>query len=338
MRITFSKGWFAPVSRWGRADCGLKNTLGDSLCFSGQQGIAPNTNTRRLGPILALLAGLLPAPGQAGGDLMALAHDAYQEKKPPLTCLMQPEPVNIGSHAERSKLFPFSVPVALPSNSERLAGEGLARRLVVQNPGVLKLFADFEDLGLLALTTEPPPGRRNDMNEDLPYLRGMQMLVDRGVIRPGTLVLSNTGHDIPSAAQLLRNQRFHSQAVFHLPASIREYSECGSTFRLINQAQDWGAEIARLQAMHAPEQPDVIFVALDGHESEKLDPAILPDRRQLEAAGIQRVVFLEEENPDAPAESVKRLVKLNIRAYLARLGLPVEYAGADCRRTTPRVC
>jgi len=227
--------------------------------------------------------------------------------------------------------------VSLPAYKTHYYGDELASKFFPSDPQIRNLFSDFANLDVLRITTTPPEGRNMGMIDgDLLHQQGIQILINRKKIQKGTLIISNTGHDIPLAAQLLKNTFFSTQVVFHLP---KELNDPGTFERLTNQAQDWAQEIKEYQNNYLITGPDIIFIGLEGHRREyngdflyKIDIETLPTREELISLGISKVIYIHERHPDATEEIVKQAVPADIRPYLDNLNLPVSYLGADCRR------
>ena len=243
-----------------------------------------------------------------------------------------------GGKARYEKLNPL-YNVSPPMFNGRYTGAQLGEMLFPGDQQVGFLFRDFEDVETIASSVQPPLSRRErrtGVSDDFAHQRGIQIAVNRGHIRPGTLILSDTGHDIPLAAQLLKNSQLRAQAIFHFPSPL--ITDSGTYDRLTAQSQEWAQDIAYYQKRNAQAgPPQVLFVGLEGHR-EGYDDSFLysipwvrfPSLKQLKALGIQRLVYMTESHPDNP--KLFKDVLEDVKEYLLETGLPIIYLGVDCRR------
>lgn len=229
--------------------------------------------------------------------------------------------------------------VKFPSESRKLTGPQLADLLSPKDPRVISLFSDFVDLQAFEEFRTVPLNRRERQvggEDDLAHQRGLQIVVNRGLIRPGTLILCDSGHDIPVAVQLLKNSQLRAQAVFYFPDKLT--SNSGTYERLLAQGQDWAADIDSYHAINSRlGSPLVLFVGLEGHRrnyDDTFDYRIpwdrFPSPKQLRDFGIHRIIYMTEAHPDN-LQVIDRVLD-DVKEYLKSTGLPVEYLGVDCRR------
>lgn len=86
-----------------------------------------------------------------------------------------------------------------------------------KNPQMQKLLERVSDLTSFENILKTPRSRA-DVGfafDDCQFQEETQKLVDSGVIIPGTMVISNTGHDIPILAQLYKNPHLKFDFAFH---------------------------------------------------------------------------------------------------------------------------
>ena len=169
-------------------------------------------------------------------------------------------------HLDAGNLF---IPASeQPEN--RVAGERLAARLLPQLPAAKEILGGLSDVAILEATSEPPPGRFSKgcaNGGDLGFMHEAQRLVDAGVITPRTLVISETGHDIPVLAQLSENSSLRLQGALNLDSSGLQ---TGSDSRVRDQAQTWGGEIEEHMKASSESGPGAMFVGIEGHRVNPL--------------------------------------------------------------------
>jgi len=238
----------------------------------------------------------------------------------------------------RQKKINKSLNVGEPILSDKLIGPDLGQLLVNKNRYISDMFRVFNDHSTFMKMNYYPQTRKETSvghKDDLLHQRGLQIQINRGNIKKGTLILSDTGHDIPIAAQLLKNTNLKAQTFFYYPDLILKSS--GTNDRLMNQSQSWAQDINYYQSMSRLDPPKVILIGLEGHRRSydksflyEIPQKSLPTNKQLKELGISNVVYITEAHPNNP--DVKSKVLMDIKKYLGTLNLPIQYLGVDCRR------
>lgn len=227
--------------------------------------------------------------------------------------------------------------VGEPIYSNKFEGPELGKLLINKNLYISENFKIFNDYSSFAKMNYYPKTRKAAVGhrDDLLHQRGLQIQINRGHIGKGTLILSDSGHDIPIAAQLLKNKGLKAQAFFYFPAPILKSP--GTNDRLMNQSQSWAQDINYYQSISTWERPEVILIGLEGHRRSydksflyEIPQNGLPTNEQLEKLGVSKVVYITEAHPDNP--DVKSKVLKDIKKYLMTISLPIKYLGVDCRR------
>lgn len=218
-------------------------------------------------------------------------------------------------------------PDALPlPSTERVSNSKDLKKALSQN------LIDIEDLS--AFDNERiVEGRKGMIQDDSATMRAIQYLIDHKKIRPNSLILSDTGHDLPMAAQMIQHFNQSVLPIFYYPSEL-EKDEI-SLKRVMDQAKDWKHTFKS----HQPIRPNIIFMGLEGHRRGytneyiyEIPPHHFPSKKILDEFGIKRVIYLYERHPDTPQDEVKKTILRDVQKYVEQLGLPVEYYGADCRR------
>ena len=180
-----------------------------------------------------------------------------------------------------------------------------------------------------------PSQRRHSMHmHDMELQKGVQILIDRQDITENTLVLSDTGHDLPIAGQIASLERFRVLHAFHFPKYFKD--EAGNHERIMPQLQHWSNYLyKKQQSWKHSKAPNLIFIGLEGHRKNyddvikhPIDPTWLPNNQELKELGVEKVVYLYERHPDF--KEVKPMD--DIQKYLDQLKLPIKLLGTDCRR------
>jgi hypothetical protein len=215
-------------------------------------------------------------------------------------------------------------------------GEELANQFRPSDGTTEALLGRAERLNLLRETTEVPEDRyaggwaRGDQLFQLEATK----LVDDGVIGPGALVISNTGHDIPVMAALMK--KLDMSGVLNVPDF--QDLDIGNGARVAGQAETWGDEIASLNARNGADgSVSSYFIGIDTHrnalgEAGRFDATLLPDVEELKAAGVDRIVYLAEAAV-GPADQSQ--VSSDLQPYFAKLeaaGIEIVLRGVDSRQ------
>lgn len=193
-------------------------------------------------------------------------------------------------------------------------GERLTRSVLPRDRRIQLVFKGILERPLLSSTTEHPEGRRGaDLEADRGFQHEVRWLAYREIINRHTLILADTGHDIPMAAELMgRGNPLHIRAVFAVPL-VRP----GSHTRIRNQVETFGPQIAEGQASARRTEQGAIFVGLDTHRLEDIKSLALPSALVLHRLGISKVVYLHET--PLGSELSTRNAKSDIRDYVAQL-------------------
>lgn len=180
-----------------------------------------------------------------------------------------------------------------------------------------------------------PSQRRHSMHmHDMELQKGVQILIDRQDITENTLVLSDTGHDLPIAGQIASSKKFRVLHAFHFPEYFKH--EAGNFERIMPQLQQWSNYLYKKQLeWKDSKKPNLVFIGLEGHRKDyddiiknPIDPTWLPNNQELKELDIKQVVYLYERHPDF--KYVKPMD--DIQKYLNQLTLPIKLLGTDCRR------
>ena len=212
-------------------------------------------------------------------------------------------------------------------------GAALGRQLSSQSPKVQALFQNFEDVSGITTNKSIPEGRFKSgyaKSGDVAFQQEVQNLIDNDTISRNTFVISDTGHDIPVFAQILRNQSLSAQGAFRIP------NEEALRDRVQGQAQTWGDEISGAQALNAASgQSGLLFAGVDAHRSREnpVSARSLPEAKTLEENGIKRAVILLEAAPTGTytINNVSEDLKTYVRSLEAS-NIQVDFKGIDRRQ------
>lgn len=219
------------------------------------------------------------------------------------------------------------------AGADRPYGQELSSQYRATDTGTRDLLGRTEKLNILASTTEPPPDRMGGEAGRADQMFRMQArdLVEAGIIGSESLIISSTGHDIPVMAALF--ERLDMSGVLHLP----DFSDSpGNHRRVTSQAGAYGDDIQRFETRNAADgSVDSYFVGVDGHRPRgSFDTSLLPTAEQLEAAGVNRIVFLGE----AAVGPMEFQQTAEFEPYLRSLdaaGIEVIMRGIDPRQRHP---
>jgi len=228
---------------------------------------------------------------------------------------------------------------ALPESLEH--GQALAHQFVPTLKLARQVLGPTPGLDLLANTTVAPPGRPavSVQRHDAGFMTKVQQLVERGMITAHTLVISDTGHDIPILAQLTSNDQLRVQGHICFDAAWMETTniETGlNRVRLRWQAQSWGNQIKRV--MEKTEGPGALFIGLDMHRVSELPRQNLPAPDILREYGIDKVIYLQELPPEVLAKSRTSALREQLKGYcksLVEAGLAVRFEFVEHRMRLP---
>lgn len=222
-----------------------------------------------------------------------------------------------------------------PQVHEKFNGEQIKKFLKpIINQHTKRWIDQIHSVNILEDQAVPPQRRHSMYMHDIELQKGVQILIDRKDITTNTLVLSDTGHDLPIAGQIASLEQFRVLHAFHFPKYFK-YDE-GNQERIYPQLQEWANYIFKKQSVWKhTKSPNLIFIGLEGHRKDYNDliknpisTEWLPNNQELRALGIKKVVYLYERHPD-----FKEVKPMNdIQKYLNQLELPVKLLGTDCRR------
>ena len=216
-----------------------------------------------------------------------------------------------------------------------------ARCFAPQGSITKQILGKISDLSVFLKVKEISPRSEDGLVADLGFQKEVQKLVDSNVITPTSLVISDTGHDIPVFAQILENPDLKAKGAFHLP----HFAKKGFLKRLPAQAEMWAEKIIHAEKANANEK-GTLFIGLETHRipPEKkgplspydleVDPQTLPSSESLKEYGIDRIVYMKEAPPKAYSD-ISTFVKFDIKDYIENLqtqGLEVVCYGIDPRR------
>jgi hypothetical protein len=215
-------------------------------------------------------------------------------------------------------------------------GEKLTKKLSPEEGPASSVLADFSDFSALKKVSNIPPTRFKEgfAEDDIALQIEVQKLIDSGDINKHSFIVSDTGHDIPILAQLLKNHSLNVQGSFHYSDEIDETS----LKRIASQTRTWGNEIEQNNKKKHT-KTGALFIGLEAHREDyfhhflyKIDSSTLPTPDELKKLGIENVVYLTEDSPDATYSLFK--AKDDIRDYLKHL----EKAGfiTECKGIDPR--
>lgn len=250
------------------------------------------------------------------------------------------EPTAISTAVVELKLSYSEFTPQRPNDESLQTSQELAESLKPHHPLVSSLFEEFTSTSLfhtLPRYVEINGREESFFKDDYALQRGLQILIDRGDLKPNSLILSDTGHDIPMAAQLGKNSQFKMQAVFVLPEELNE-KDGANRKRIIEQAQDWGEDIKAINKKYSQSELNTLFIGLEGHRqnysneySHRLKNEAFPSTDELKDLGIERVYYIYERHPDH-TEDIKDKILEDSKELLRQIGLPFFYIGTDCRR------
>lgn len=222
------------------------------------------------------------------------------------------------------------------SSSGNSYGEKLTKKLSPEEGPASSVLAGFSDFSALKKVSNIPPTRYKEgfAEDDIALQREVQKLIDSGDISKHSFIISDTGHDIPILAQLLKNHKLNVQGSFHYSEGIDDTS----LKRIASQTRTWGNEIEQSNKKKNT-QTGALFVGLEAHREDyfhnfsyKIDSSTLPTPDELKKLGIENVVYLMEKAPDT-TYSIND-AKDDISDYLKHL----EKSGVfvDCKGIDPR--
>lgn len=226
-------------------------------------------------------------------------------------------------------------PVVKPNRTNRFKGHELKEFLKPVEAAHTKRWIDkIHNLKIIKPTDLPEPRTVSMEIQDYSLQKGVQILIDRGLIKENTLVLSDTGHDLPIAVQIASNQDFRVLKAFNFAEFLR--FDDGNNVRILAQLQSWSHKIAEhVKPWKDKKNPNLVFVGLEGHRKDYNDqierpisPDWLPNNEELKKMGIKQVVYLYERHPDF--KEIKPMD--DIQKYLDKINLPLKLLGTDCRR------
>lgn len=152
-------------------------------------------------------------------------------------------------------------------------------------------------------------------------------MAKQGQIDNRTLVISDTGHDIPILDNLLNV--IPLQGSFIIPEGAVDPVSQG---RLQSQAKTWGKSISQKQAVAAQNnQQNGLFIGVEAHREKPINSSNLPNPEQLKGLGIDRVVVLKESSPKR--NYTMDDAQKDLQPYLRKLSksFVVETVGVDIR-------
>lgn len=204
----------------------------------------------------------------------------------------------------------------------------------ISHPSVQRWIHKIHKMDVLNNNVKPDQRRHSMYLHDIELQKGVQILIDRKDITENTMVLSDTGHDLPIAAQIASSERFRILHAFHFPKYFQ--NERGNFERILPQLQDWASYLHTQQKKWATKkEPNLIFIGLEGHRKDYEDvikhpiqPEWLPNNQELKELGVKKIVYLYERHPDF--KDIKPMA--DIKAYLNQVSVPVQKLGTDCRR------
>lgn len=198
----------------------------------------------------------------------------------------------------------------------------------------------LQDLSLFNENDFYPDERNADfIDDDFFHQRGVQILMKEGHFKRKSLIICDTGHCIPIAAQLMAEPNYRMIPIFQFPASLRDQGK-----RLFQQGQVWASDIGSSSKLQSSvTETNAIFISLEAHRRKysipsqtqgdfiyELNTNQLPNQEQLIELGIEQVVYIFEDHP--LSTDVERKTLRDIRRYIETIQLPKKYLGADCRR------
>ena len=197
------------------------------------------------------------------------------------------------------------------------------------NPKIRTILNRVSDLSMFKSLKEVPKKRFTnnlDYNVDLQFQQQIQKLIDLNVIRPQTMVVASTGHDIPMLAQLHKNNNLKFNSAFKLKFG----EESGNKNRVSCQAHTWGNEIKQAES-EMGNKTNGLFLGLDTHRTWKVDTTQLPLAQELNDLGITIVVHLIETSPTKILSSENTAELKEYYRNLEKEGIDVIYKGVDTR-------
>lgn len=218
-------------------------------------------------------------------------------------------------------------------NSLREVGQTLLEKLLPKSTNsnmqiILDRVSDLSAFGNLSKSPECRIKGHWAQCGDFQFQDQLQNLVSRGVISPNTMVIADTGHDIPMLAQLHKNDalKFNSAFQFKFPKQ-----EDANISRISGQTLTWGGEIS--QAESKISKPNGLYLGLEAHRNWKIDTTKMPSVQELQDLGIKKIVYLNEASPNVTlsAENTREL-----KQYfqdLEKSGIEIHYKGVDPRHT-----
>lgn len=214
------------------------------------------------------------------------------------------------------------------SKAQTKIGKVLAQQLQPYDARAKKILEGFISSDVFdSINTVPKTRFENGFayENDLPFQAETAKLIVKGIINNNSFVMSDTGHDIPVYAEILKH--IQMPGGFYLPKFLDEANER----RIGSQAQTWGAEIYQKQS--SLNRATGLFAGLECHRESPLDSKRLPTLLQLKQLNIKNVVYLSEHDPDALLTF--KDAKPDLRSYLDELtrnGIDVIFKGIDFRR------
>lgn len=206
-----------------------------------------------------------------------------------------------------------------------------------------KVLGEISNFSFFRGIKEWPKRRETDLKVDLAYQEEVQKLVNQGEIRSNTLVMSDTGHDIPIFSQLRKNSKLNVEGTFYFP----EINKKGSKSRIPAQLEKFSNELKQT-ASHNSDN-NTLFLGLETHRipasapkrgpkyskfDKPIDASQMPSAKKLREEGIEEVIYLKEAAPGKYKEELD-FVKYDLTDYFKSLkanGIKVKCHGVDPRR------
>lgn len=219
------------------------------------------------------------------------------------------------------------------ANLEQI-GRELTESLSVKatNLKVKAMLERISDLSLLKDLKIMPEGRLGGyLRADAQFQEEVRKLVYYGTIKPQTMVIAYTGHNIPILAELHKNDKLKFNSAFVSKFWKDEFDFVTPTIkRTADQAYTFGNKIKQAESNIV--NPNSLFIGVEGHKGYKVDTALLPTAAELKDLGINRIVCLLE----APPERTITSANPEFKDYFEKLeqgGLQIIYKGVDPRHS-----
>ncbi len=226
-------------------------------------------------------------------------------------------------------------------NTTQKRNNALAEELKPKDNNISQITNRISNLELIQKTNNP--AQLSDRYEtgisgdDIAFQNRVLGLLLTEKITENTLIISDTGHDIPIFATLARN--LDIQPAFMLPSNLFGGLDDGNERRVLSQAQTWGDEINAQTSKNASDNTTKsIFIGLDAHRQNRdINPSKFPTSQELKKLGIENIVYLAEAPPQEykVSDLISKRHRPNLRGYfdsLEKSNLNIKAFGVDPRQ------